>query len=71
VRRIVDTYVGYRFGGRSVDGEQVEDAWRDTQKALWRRWFEGKATKVLSLPRRLFPPAAELPDWQEPPPQQD
>jgi transglutaminase-like putative cysteine protease len=67
VRRIVDTYVGYRFGGRNGDDEQVERAWRDTLKALWRRWFEQKADRVLSIPRRLFPRAAEPPVWQEPP----
>jgi len=61
VQRIVDTYVGYRFGGRPVDGEQVEGAWRDTQKALWRSWLERRITRFLALPRRLFatpPPKA-------------
>jgi transglutaminase-like putative cysteine protease len=68
VGRIVDTYVGYRFGGRIANGKQVEGAWRDTQKALWRRWLEQKAKAILVLPRRRVPPASERPDWQESPP---
>ncbi len=66
VRRIVDTYVGYRFGGRPGDGEQVEQAWRDTQKVLWRGWLERKTAKLLALPRRLFSTRSSEAMWQEP-----
>jgi transglutaminase-like putative cysteine protease len=56
VRHIIDTYVGYRFGGRPGDGQQVERAWRDTQKALWHRWFQARVSGILTLPRRLLRP---------------
>lgn len=66
VQRIVDTYVGYRFGGRPGDSEQVEEAWKDTRQVLWRRWFDAKISGVLALPRRLFSPRPPKSMWQEP-----
>jgi transglutaminase-like putative cysteine protease len=65
VEHIVDTYVGYRFGGRAVDGDEVEDAWRDTQKALWRRWLRRQGERLSALPRRLLPMAPPKPLWHE------
>jgi transglutaminase-like putative cysteine protease len=55
VGRIVDTYVGYRFGGQPADGPQVEEAWRDMQRAIWFRWLQCRAEALMSLPRRLIP----------------
>jgi transglutaminase-like putative cysteine protease len=55
VERIVDSYVGYRFGGRDADGEQVDRAWSETRRALWWRWLSRKAKNLSTLPRRLAP----------------
>jgi hypothetical protein len=65
VRRIVDTYVGYRFGGRTVDGDEVETAWRDTQKALWQRWLWRQGERLSAFPRRLLPMAPPKPPGHE------
>jgi transglutaminase-like putative cysteine protease len=67
VRRIVDDYVGYRFGGQTGDGAQVEQAWRDTQRALWRRWLEAKISGIVTLPRRLFRRRPPDTTWMESP----
>ncbi|MFC2037015.1 DUF3488 and DUF4129 domain-containing transglutaminase family protein [Chloroflexota bacterium] len=65
VVRIIDTYVGYRFGGRPVDGDEVEGAWRETRKALWLRWLQRQVEKVRAIPHRILPVAAPRPLWHE------
>jgi transglutaminase-like putative cysteine protease len=65
VRRIVDSYVGYRFGGRGSNDDEVELAWQDTQRAIWRRWLAGRGRALLRLPRRLVPLAPPKAAWQE------
>jgi transglutaminase-like putative cysteine protease len=55
VERIVDTYVAYRFGGQVADAPEVEEAWRDTRRALSLRWLQRRGEVLMSLPRRLLP----------------
>lgn len=64
VKRIVDTYVGYRFGGQAADDGQLDDAWRETKKALWRRWLQRRGEVLASLSRRLVPFASPRSTWQ-------
>jgi hypothetical protein len=64
VRRIVDTYVGYRFGGQAADDGQLGDAWRETKKALWRRWLQRRGEVLASWSRRLVPFASSRSTWQ-------
>jgi hypothetical protein len=71
VYKIVDTYVGFRFGGQPADDEQVQLAWRETHRALWRRWLGRQVARLLSAPRRLVPSLPPKPIWQESPAHQD
>lgn len=62
VERIVDSYVGYRFGARTGDDTEVEDAWRETHRALWNRWLQRQGERLQAIPRKLFPTQAPEPE---------
>jgi hypothetical protein len=55
VERIVGSYVGYRFGGREVDGDQIASDWQETKKALWLGWLRRRADWVRARLWRLIP----------------
>jgi transglutaminase-like putative cysteine protease len=60
VSRIIESYVGYRFGGQAVDENQVQEAWAATQRVLWRRWLQRRGERVRTVLRRvLFAPPKE------------
>jgi len=65
VGQIVDAYVGYRFGGRTEAGEEVEEAWQAAQRDLWGSWMQRQRQKLQSLPRRWFLP------WSGPSPSRE
>lgn len=60
IERIADLYVQERFGGKTVRGEDLEVAWRETWPALWRRWIEKKTAWVRRVWKHLFPDEAKL-----------
>ena len=60
VQRIADFYVAERFGGKIVAGAEAEDAWRETFKILWLRWFERRTSALKRFWKMLFPTPVEL-----------
>ncbi|MFC2023567.1 DUF4129 domain-containing transglutaminase family protein [Chloroflexota bacterium] len=60
IQRIADLYVAERFGGKEVAGSEAEDAWRETFRLLWRRWFERRTNALVRFWRMLFPTPVEL-----------
>ncbi|MGD8490714.1 MAG: transglutaminaseTgpA domain-containing protein [Anaerolineae bacterium] len=39
IERITELYVEERFGGKTVEDDEAEEAWRRAQPLLWRRWL--------------------------------
>jgi transglutaminase-like putative cysteine protease len=65
IEGIVSAYVSYRFGGRTVAGEEVQAAWKEAQRAIWRSWLARVWNRLRLLPgslaRRILPPRM----WQD------
>jgi hypothetical protein len=50
--KIVDTYVGERFGGESVEKDELKETWREIRPILWVEWFR----KIVGLKSVAGPP---------------
>jgi transglutaminase-like putative cysteine protease len=51
--KIVDSYVGERFGGESVEGDELKETWKEIRPFLWIEWLR----KLVGLKSKVVPPA--------------
>ena len=65
IERIADLYVEERFGGKTVEDEEAEEAWRSAQPLLWRRWLGRQGERVGGLRNKLFRNPPPDPLWKD------
>jgi hypothetical protein len=65
IERIADLYVQERFGGKAVEGDKAEEAWRSAQPLLWRRWLGRLGERVGKIRYKVLREPPPEPMWKE------